>query len=354
MLYIILAILMFGILIALHELGHFLAAKALGVRVNEFAIGMGPQLLHKQGKETVYSLRLFPIGGFCAMEGEDENSDDPKAFGNQKAWKRFLILAAGSFANFLTGVVLIMLLFTGAQAFIGTTVSGFMDGFPYQGEEYLMPGDQILKINGERIYVKTDFNLLLSRTEGKPVDLTIRRNGTTMTLTGLDLELREYTDENGQVGRYYGLYFGLEPATFLNWVKYSLNNAFDFVRMVRLSLTDLFSGRAGMKDLTGPIGIIDTIGQVGESAVNWKAALQNILYFSAFLAVNLAVMNLLPLPALDGGRIFFLLVNSLFVLLTRKKLDPKYEGYVHMAGLVLLLGLMVVVAFNDIVRIVAR
>ena len=354
MLYIILAILMFGILIALHELGHFLAAKALGVRVNEFAIGMGPQLLHKQGKETVYSLRLFPIGGFCAMEGEDENSDDPKAFGNQKAWKRFLILAAGSFANFLTGVVLIMLLFTGARAFVGTTVSGFMDGFPYQGEEYLMPGDQILKINGERVYVKTDFNLLLSRTEGEPVDLTIRRDGQTRTLTGLNLELREYTDENGQAGNYYGLYFAVEPATFLNWVKYSLNNAFDFVRMVRLSLTDLVSGRAGMKDLTGPIGIIDTIGQVGESAVNWQAAVQNILYFSAFLAVNLAVMNLLPLPALDGGRIFFLLVNSLFMLLTRKKLDPKYEGYVHMAGLVLLLGLMVVVAFNDIVRIVAR
>ena len=354
MLYIILAILMFGVLIALHELGHFLAAKALGVRVNEFSIGMGPQLLHKQGKETVYSLRLFPIGGFCAMEGEDENSDDPRAFGNQKIWKRFLILAAGSCSNFLTGVILVMILLTGAQAFVGATVAGFMDGFPYQGEEYLLPGDEILKINGERIYVKTDFNLLLSRTEGEPVDLTIRRNGTTRTLSGLDLELREYTDENGQPGYYYGIYFGLEPASVPNWIKYSVNNALDFVRMVRLSLTDLISGRAGMKDLTGPIGIIDTIGQVGENAGSWMAALQNILYFSAFLAVNLAVMNLLPLPALDGGRIFFLLVNWLFLRLAGKKLDPKYEGYVHMAGLLLLFALMVVVAFNDIVRIVAR
>lgn len=354
MLYIILAILMFGILIAVHELGHFLAAKTLGVRVNEFSIGMGPQLLSKQGKETVYSLRLLPIGGFCAMEGEDEDSSDPRAFGNQKAWKRFIILVAGAFMNFLIGVVLIMILFMNAKAFIGNTVSGFMDGFPYQGEEYLMPGDQIVAINGERIYVRSDFNLLLSRTEGTPVDLTIRRNGETRTLTGLDMSLREYVDETGQVGRYYGLYFALEEATPLNWVKYSLRNAVDFVRLVRLSLTDLISGRAGMKDLTGPIGIIDTIGQVGEQSVNVTAAVQNILYFSAFLAVNLAVMNLLPLPALDGGRVFFLLVNSVVSLLTRRKLDPKYEGYVHMAGMVLLLGLMVVVAFNDIVRIVAR
>ncbi len=354
MLYIILAILMFGILIAVHELGHFLAAKALGVRVNEFAIGMGPQLLSRQGKETVYSLRLLPAGGFCAMEGEDEDSNDPRAFGNQKAWKRFIILVAGAFMNFLTGVILIMVLLVGAQAFVGNTVSGFMDGFPYQGEEYLMPGDQIIAINGERIYVRSDFNLLLSRTEGAPVDLTVRRDGKTLTLTGLDLSLREYVDENGQTGYYYGLYFALEKATPLNWIKYSLGNAIDFVRLVRLSLTDLFTGRAGMKDLTGPIGIIDTIGQVGEQSVNVTEAIQNIIYFSAFLAVNLAVMNLLPLPALDGGRVFFLLVNSAVTAVTRRKLDPKYEGYVHMAGLVLLLGLMVVVAFNDIVRIAAR
>ena len=325
MVYIILAVLMFGILIAIHELGHFLAAKALGVRVNEFAIGMGPLLLSKKGRETTYSLRLLPLGGFCAMEGEDEDSKDPRAFGNQKVWKRFIILVAGAFMNFLTGVVLIMLLFVGAEAFVGSTVSGFMDGFPYQGEEYLIPGDQILAIDGERIYVRTDFNLLLSRTEGKPVDLTIRRDGKTLTLRDLDLTLREYVDENGQAGYYYGLYFSLEKATPLTWIKYSLNNALDFVRLVRLSLTDLVSGRAGMKDLTGPIGIIDTIGQVGEQSLNVTEAIQNIIYFSAFLAVNLAVMNLLPLPALDGGRVFFLLVNGVITAITRRKLDPKYE-----------------------------
>ena len=354
MLYIIIAILMFGVLIAVHELGHFAAAKALGVRVNEFAIGMGPQLLSRQGKETRYSLRLLPIGGFCAMEGEDEDSADPRAFGNQKTWKRFIILAAGAFMNFVIGLVLILILYAGAQGFVSTTLAGFMDGCPAAEEGYLQAGDQILAIEGETVYLQSDINLLLSRVEDGTADVTIRRSGEKLTVEDVPLALQEYTDSEGNSGMYYGLYFQVEEGTILSRLRYSWNSAMDFVRLVWLSLTDLISGRAGMQDLTGPIGIVDTIGQVGENSVNLAAALQNIAYFSAFLAVNLAVMNLLPLPALDGGRIFFLLVNWVIHAVTRRRIDPRYEGYVHLAGLVLLLGLMVIVAFNDIVRIVQR
>ena len=158
MLYIIIAILMFGVLIAVHELGHFLVAKALGVRVNEFSIGMGPLLLKKQGRETLYSLRLLPVGGYCAMEGEDEDSDDPRAFGNAAGWKRFLILIAGSFMNFLAGVVILLGLMAGTLGYYtaGTTLDSFAEGFPSQGEELLLPGDQIVEINGARVTMTQD------------------------------------------------------------------------------------------------------------------------------------------------------------------------------------------------------
>lgn len=356
MLYIIIAILMFGVLIAVHELGHFLVAKALGVRVNEFSIGMGPLLLKKQGRETLYSLRLLPVGGYCAMEGEDEDSDDPRAFGNAAGWKRFLILIAGSFMNFLAGVVILLGLMAGTLGYYtaGTTLDSFAEGFPSQGEELLLPGDQIVEINGARVWLNSDVTLLLGRSQADSVDLVIRRDGRLLERSGLDLTPREYDNGDGTVSYRYGLNFALEKVTPLVWLRNSLYNSLDFVRLVHFSLVDLISGQAGLKDLSGPIGIVDAIGQVGEQSANWIAALQNILYFSAFIAINLAVMNLLPLPALDGGRVFFLVINALFRAVTRRKLDPKYEGYVHMAGLVLLLGLMVVVAFNDIVRIAAR
>ena len=213
-----------------------------------------------------------------------------------------------------------------------------------------MAGDRILSINGERIYLYSDVTLFLGRGSGAPYDLVVERNGQRVVLNDLPLELREYT-ENGQTVTRYGLYFELEEATLGAKLKNSWYNALDFVRLVRLSLTDLLSGAAGVKDLTGPVGIVDTITQVGSQSETVAVALENILYFGALIAVNLAVMNLLPLPALDGGRIFFLLINGLWVLMFRRRIDPKYESYVHIAGLVALLALMVVVTFNDLVRI---
>lgn len=352
LIYIIIAIVIFGFLIAIHELGHFLVAKASGVKVLEFSIGMGPQLWHKEGKETRYSLRLFPIGGFCAMEGEDGESDDPRAFGNAVGWKKFLVLIAGSASNFLAGMLLILCLFAASTGYVSTTLSGFVDGFPCQGETMLQAGDEIMSIDGSAVLLYSDISTLLNRGNGKTHDLVIRRDGEKITLNDLPLTPQEYEVEGKKVTM-YGLYFQTKESTFGSKVKLGLANSVDFVRMIWWSLEDLFTGAVGLNALSGPIGIVDAMGEMAESADGVRQAVDNLLYFAAFLAINLAFMNLLPLPALDGGRVFFLILNGLTALLFRKRIPAKYEGYVHFGGLVLLLGLMVVVAVQDVYRIVS-
>ena len=353
MLYIIVAILMFGVLIAVHELGHFLTAKILGVRVNEFAIGMGPAFFKRQKGETLYSLRAFPIGGYCAMEGEDEVTDDPKAFTAQPIWKRLIILVAGSFMNFLAGFLIILLLFSQSQSFNTPVISGFADGFELEGESGLQVGDRILKVDGENIYIFSDISIFFSRSNGETMDLLIERDGEEILLEDFPLQAKEYI-QDGQTVTRYGIDFTNVPATFGMRIREAWFNAVDFVRLVRVSLTDLITGAAGLRDMSGPIGIVDTLGQVGRESGSTGAAMMNILYFAALIAINLAVMNLLPIPALDGGRIFFLLVTGIITLVTKKKVDPKYEGYIHFAGMICLLGLMVVVAVSDVLKLVGR
>lgn len=351
LIYIIIAIVIFGLLIAIHELGHFLVAKACGVKVLEFSIGMGPQLWHKEGKETQYSLRLFPIGGFCAMEGEDGESDDPRAFGNTAGWKKFLVLIAGSASNFIAGMLLILCLFAASTGYVSITLSGFVDGFPCQGETMLQAGDEIVSIDGSAVLLYSDISTLLNRGNGKTHDIVVRRDGEKITLNDLPLTPREYEVEGKKVTM-YGLYFQSKEATFGSKLRLGLANSVDFVRMIWWSLEDLFTGAVGFSALSGPIGIVDAMGQMAESADGVRQAVDNLLYFAAFLAINLAFMNLLPLPALDGGRVFFLILNGLAVLLFRRRIPAKYEGYVHFGGLVLLLGLMVVVAVQDVYRII--
>ena len=351
LIYIIIAIVIFGLLIAIHELGHFLVAKACGVKVLEFSIGMGPQLWHKEGKETQYSLRLFPIGGFCAMEGEDGESDAPRAFGNTAGWKKFLVLIAGSASNFIAGMLLILCLFAASTGYVSTTLSGFVDGFPCQGETMLQAGDEIVSIDGSAVLLYSDISTLLNRGNGKTHDIVVGRDGEKITLNDLPLTPREYEVEGKKVTM-YGLYFQSKEATFGSKLRLGLANSVDFVRMIWWSLEDLFTGAVGFSALSGPIGIVDAMGQMAESADGVRQAVDNLLYFAAFLAINLAFMNLLPLPALDGGRVFFLILNGLAVLLFRRRIPAKYEGYVHFGGLVLLLGLMVVVAAQDVYRII--
>ncbi len=353
MLYIIIAIIGFGLLIAIHELGHFLTAKLLGVRVNEFAIGMGPLLLSRQRGDTQYSLRLFPIGGYCAMEGEDEESDDPHAFSSQPGWKRLIILAAGSVMNFLAGFAIILVLFAGSTGFSTNIIGGFMDGFPLEGENGLLAGDRIVSINGASTPTYSDVYLQLTRVTGPEMDLVIKRGEQRIELKEFPLAPQEY-EEDGQTVLRYGLYFEREEANPWTVLKYSVWNCAYMVRLVWYGLSDLVSGAAGLSELAGPIGIVDSIGVMGSQAGSLLAGLRSVGSYIALIAINLAVMNLLPLPALDGGRIFFLLVNGVCWLVARRKIPSKYEGYVHIAGFALLLALMIVEAFNDIVRIVMR
>ena len=352
MVYILAAILVFGVLIAVHELGHFMAAKACGVRVNEFSIGMGPALWKKQKGETQYSLRLFPVGGFCAMEGEEEDSDDPTALNNQGFWAKLLIFAAGAAMNFIAGLLIILVLYADAQAFYVPVVAGFADGCPLESADGLQEGDRLLRIDGEKVYVYSDISLLMGLNKTGVFDLQIERNGEVITLRDFTMERREYTDQNGKAYTGYGLYFGAEEATLGRKLSYSWNNAMDFARLVRLSLQMLLTGQAGVKDLSGPVGIVSTMTQVGEQAATTRAAVENIAYLAALIAVNLAVMNLLPLPALDGGKIFFLVINAVSMQLFKKQIPAKYENYIHFAGLILLLALMAVITFSDVWKLI--
>lgn len=351
MVYIIAAIFIFGVLIAVHELGHFLAAKACGVRVNEFSIGMGPALFHRQKGETEYAIRILPIGGYCAMDGEDEESDDPRSLTKQSLWKKLLIFAAGALMNFLAGFLLILILYSGTSTFSTTQVAGFAPEFDQEASS-LQAGDVLWSINGERVYLFSDIDLLLNLGGGQEAELVVVRDGEKVDLGKVSLPYQTYTGTNGQAYNGYGIYVVGEESSVLRVVKYSWLNAVDFVRLVRLSLQMLLTGGASIQDLSGPVGIVSTITQVGKESETVAIAVQNIIYFAALIAVNLAVMNLLPLPALDGGKIFFLLLDAVTLALFKRKIPDKYENYVHTAGFLLLMGLMLVVTFTDISKLI--
>ena len=345
--YILISIILFGILIAVHEFGHFITAKLCGVKVREFAIGMGPLLYKKQGKETLYSLRLLPIGGYCAMEGEDEESDDPRSFTAQHPLKRAVILTAGAALNFLFGLILLLIVFL-YSAPQTTEITGFMEGCPYEGEQALMIGDEFYKIDGHRIYSVDDISLYLHQ-GGDEHDIIVKRDGELVSIEDMTVTLRDYAEADSPR---YGFYFEAQAEGFGEMLRATWYHAMDFSGVVWDSLKSLVSGMYGVGDLSGVVGIVGVMNDVGQSSETFVVGLINLLYFAAFIAVNLAIMNLLPIPALDGGRIFFLIVLWPIEKLLGHKLDPKYEGYIHSVGLVLLMALMVYVMFNDVLRLV--
>lgn len=352
--FILAAILIFGVLIAVHELGHFVAAKLCGVRVNEFSIGMGPAVWHRQWGETQYSLRALPIGGFCAMEGEDEDTGDGRSFVRQGFWKKLVILAAGSGMNFLTGLVILLVLYASATAFYTDQITGFAPSFPLEGENGLMVGDVFYKIDGYRTYLRGDASLFLSYHDGDTMDLEVIRDGEKVVLKDLPITRQTYLNSDGGTYTGFGLYVGArtEEATFGSKLRYTWNTAKDFVQLVWFSLVQLVSGGASMEDLSGPVGIVSTITEVGSEAETARDACSQIFYFAALLAVNLSVMNMLPIPALDGGRIFFLLVDALALLLFKRKVPEKYQAAVNTVGFVVLMGFMLVVTFQDVFKLI--
>jgi regulator of sigma E protease len=311
---------------------------------------MGPAIFKKQVGETLYSIRCIPIGGYCAMEGEDSDTDNPRSFQKAAWWKRLIILVAGSGMNFITGILLMAIVFAPAQQFIVPVIDKVDEGCTIVGEGKLQLGDRILEVDGEKVYVATDFSVILQLNPGDVHDLVVERNGTEVVINDLTMEKHLFPGEETER---FGFSFGIEDATAESRLEYAWLSTVNTVRNVRMSLQMLFTGKAGFSDLTGPVGLVGQMAEVAESSETWVDALLNMLYFGAFLAVNLGVMNLLPIPALDGGRVAGLLITTAVEAVTHKKLDPKYEGYVHGAAMVLLLLLMAVILFKDIFTIFA-
>lgn len=351
---ILFAILLFSILIFVHELGHFLVAKASGVQVNEFAIFMGPAIWKKQKGETLYSIRCIPIGGYCAMEGEDKDTDNPRSFQKAAWWKRLFILLAGSGMNFIAGFLIMLIVFAPAKQFITPVISEFEQGNTLNYEGGLQVGDRFLEVDGEKIYVQSDVSMMLALNPGDVHDLVVERDGQKVVLDDFLMEKHPFQNPDGTTTERYGFSFSIEDATLGSKLDYSVKSCINVVRSVRLSLQMLLSGQAGFSDVSGPVGIVQQMSDVANASATWVDALLNMLYFGGFIAINLAVMNLLPIPALDGGRAVALLLTCAIEGITRKKIDPKYEGYIHAGGMILLLGLMAVIMFKDIFTIFTR
>ena len=300
-----------------------------------------------QKGETLYALRILPIGGYCAM-AEDEQSDDPRAFTNKSLPKKLVILIAGSFMNFLLGLVLIVIMFSDAEGYVVPVIDGFMESCPYESADALCKGDEFYSIDGKRVFLVSDVSSFIAKGDGV-YDMVLIRDGKKVELNDFEFVPTEYED-----GLKYGIMFSTVKADLASTLDVSWNTAKQFSRWVWMGLEQLVAGEVNVKDMSGPVGIIDMMNTAGKEAETARGAADSILYLSAFIAINLAIMNMLPIPALDGGRVFLLLVTSAIEAVTHKKLDPKYESYVHLAGMALLLLLMAVVMYNDIVKLVVR
>lgn len=348
-------ILIFSFLIFIHEFGHFIAAKLSGVQVNEFAIFMGPALVKWKRGETQYSIRCIPIGGYCAMEGENEDTDNPRSFLKAAWWKRLIILVAGSFMNLVIGVLIMMAIYLPAKQIATPVINDFHEVSTVDGEHGLQVGDRIWEIDGERVYVLSDFDLILTLNPGDVHDVVVIRNGEKVVLNDFTMEMHEIEDSNGQIKLRYGINFKWNSApTVADKLAHGWAESVDSVRKVRMSLQMLFNGKAGFKDLGGPVMIVDQMSQVANASATRIDAVLNVLYMGGFIAINLAVMNMLPIPALDGGRTLFLLITTAFEAIFKRKIDPKYEGYIHGVCMVLLLILMAVILFKDVFTIFTR
>lgn len=342
MLQIILAILAFGMLVIVHEFGHFITAKRGGVQVNEFWIGMGPTLLKKQHNGTLYCLKLLPFGGACVMEGEDSESDNDRAFGKASLPRRMLIVAAGALMNFLVGFLIVLAVIqpNGPNGgYIVSTIDSVDPASTAAAAGGLQAGDEILEVDGYNILLRSDFEMALSRGMDTTYEVVVRRDGEKVTLPAVVLEA---TIEGEDGRKMIGLTFAEQPDSIGMHVNMAVRTSLNYARLVWVSLGMLASGQVGVDQLSGPVGVASVMATTASYSIS--AFLQLV----AFISINLGVMNLLPLPALDGGRLVFLIIEGI----RRKPVPAKYEGYIHAAGLMLLLALMVYVTGQDIVRII--
>lgn len=334
------AILLFLVLIIIHEFGHFIAAKLLGVRVNEFAVGFGPKLFKWRRGETKYAVNLVPLGGYCAMEGEDENSTDSRAFCNKKPWRRFIIVIMGATFNLLLGLILIAITLAPEKRFTTTTVNSFHEN-AVSSHYGLKEGDKIIKVEGRKIFTTYDLSYAFTNIDDGTIDITVKRDGKTVLLKGVKFE----TDTADNIN-YLTVDFYVEgkDKTFTSFISQTFNTTLSYCAVVYRSLIDLISGKYGISTMSGPVGVTAAIGSVA------KQNLAAILPIMALITVNLGLFNLLPLPALDGGRLMFILFEMIF----KKPVPQKYESVVHAVGMALLLIFMLIITFKDIWVLIAR
>lgn len=326
------AIFIFLMVVLIHELGHFAVAKFVGIRVNEFSIGMGPKLFQRQRGETEYTLRLLPIGGYVKMEGEDESSEDPKSFNNAPVLSRIGVVVAGAIMNFLLAIIVLTIVSYGA-GMATTQIEETQIGSPAESAG-IVEGDRILRINGETTNTWEDIvNSINNSDPNSNMELDIQRDQ--------DLVVRVSVKPIVQEGR---TIIGISP-----YMEQSISSAIrggfaktgTFLKLMFEFISMLFKGKVSTNDLSGPVGVVREIGVAAE------LGFYNVLFLLGFISVNLGFFNLLPIPALDGSRIIFLLIE----LVRGKPMDPNKEGFVHFIGFILLIGLMIIVTYKDIIKI---
>ncbi len=391
---IIIAIVIFGIIVTVHEFGHFICAKLSGIKVLEFSVGMGPKIIQKQKGETMYSLRLLPVGGFCAMESEDAESEDPRAFRNAKLWKRMIVLVAGAFMNFVLGFCVLIPMVSMMDDVPTTTISGFtgikndesvsagfrcrtlawrcgkslsligvneeipVNAVGYGGwmtddgsiiyysssNEKLKKGDKIVDIDGTHVFSTLDLNFIFetaSAKDGKR-SVTVRRDGKKIKIDGVEF-LNSIDGSEWDFGLIY------RKKTPLTVMKGSSDIFMSMSHIVGLSLKQLVTGKVEKEAVSGPVGVVSEINEVAtQNTENKSDIIFNLLYITALITINVGIFNLLPVPGLDGGRLLFCVIE----LVRGKPIKPEHEGYVHLAGMLLLFGLMIFATYNDIIKLI--
>lgn len=340
---IIIAILLFSFIIIFHELGHFLLARANGIRVDEFSLGLGPTLIGKKIGGTLFSLKLFPFGGACMMGEDDVDDMSEGSFNSKSVWRRISVIAAGPVFNLILAWIFCVILI-GATGYRTTEITGASEGYS-AAEQGMRQGDVIKEINGRSIHLWDDVQLYtLTHPDDTPYEVVYERDGEEYTV---QIEPRQL---EGDASPLLGVTGGNieKPGIFgsmqygLYKLKYWFNYTIDSLRM-------LVTGQVGIKDMSGPVGIVAVVDDVYQSSApaGLLAVVLSLMNFGTFLSVNLGVLNLLPIPALDGGRLVFLIVEAV----RRKRIPPEKEGIVHFAGFALLMALMVIVMFNDIIKL---
>lgn len=339
---IILAILLFSFIVFFHELGHFALAKKNGIDVEEFSIGMGPLLLSKEWKGTKYCIKLLPIGGSCMMGEDEEASDSSGNFNNKSVWARISVIAGGPIFNFILAFAFAMIL-TAQVGYDPAVVSETPDGFPAK-EAGIQVGDKIVKMGDTNIHIFREIQSYNQFHQGEKVEVVYERDGkeyTTVLTPVLDKEAGYYR---------LGMNGGKNvTAGVLDMVKYGAYEVKYWISVTLESLKMLVTGKIGVEQLSGPVGIVDVVDNTYQSSKSYGASIvfASMMNLAILLSANLGVMNLLPLPALDGGRLVFLFLEAV----RKKRVSPEKEGYVHFVGIVLLMALMVFVLFNDVKRI---